>query len=245
MLLLLLRPTPALTFFRNRLIRASLRRIRVVLGVTLLLLVVACSTPKVAPGYYQVQAGDTLTKIARLHHRSIADLKRWNKLPNSAQIEVGQLLRVTPPDSLGPEVASTSTPVQRPARAAAANPAAKIDLVWPANGTIRRRFNGSSSNGLLIANAAGTSIVAAAAGTVAYAGNGVRGYGNMIIVRHAANFLTIYAHNRRLLVKQDQKVVQGQKIAEMGNSDSDQVALYFELRYDGRAIDPSRSLPAR
>jgi len=186
-----------------------------------------------------------LTKIARLHHRSIADLRRWNKLPSSAPIEVGQWLRVVPPGDSGAQRASPPAPAKRVAPAGVAPPAAKIDLVWPANGTITRRFNVANSNGLLITNVAGTPVVAAAAGTVAYAGSGLRGYGNMIIVRHPANFLTIYAHNRRLWVKEGQKVSQGQKIAEMGDSDSKEVALYFELRHEGRAIDPSRSLPTR
>lgn len=240
------RHTAALSLFCHRLIPLILRPIRTLLGATLLLLVVACGTPKVAPsGYYRVQAGDTLTKIARLHHRSIADLRRWNKLPSSAQIEAGQLLRVVPPGDSSAQRTSPPAPAKRAAPTPVTSPAPKIDLVWPANGTITRRFNGASSNGLIITNAVGTPVVAAAAGTVAYAGSGLRGYGNMIIVRHAANFLTIYAHNRRLLVKEGQQVSQGQKIAEMGNSDSKQVALYFELRHDGRAIDPSRSLPAR
>jgi len=216
-----------------------------VLGATLLLLLAACGTPKMMTGYYRVQAGDTLTKIARLHHRSLADLKRWNKLSGSDQIEVGQWLRVVPPDDSGAAAAVPPSSGKRAVSPPVAKPGPKIDLVWPAPGTITRRFNGSSSNGLLIANTAGTPVVAAAAGIVAYAGGGLRGYGNMIIVRHAANFLTVYAHNRSLLVKEGQKVSQGQKIAEMGNSDSNQVALYFELRHDGRAVDPSRSLPAR
>ena len=84
-----------------------------------------------------------------------------------------------------------------------------------------------------------------AAGTVAYSGSGLRGYGHLVIVKHNASFLSIYAHNSKLLVKEGQRVTQGQKIAEMGNSDSKQVGLYFELRYDGQAVDPAGSLPSR
>jgi murein DD-endopeptidase MepM/ murein hydrolase activator NlpD len=87
--------------------------------------------------------------------------------------------------------------------------------------------------------------VAAARGTVVYAGNGLRGYGNLLIIKHNSDYLTAYAHNRTLLVKEGQTVAQGQKIAEMGDTDSDRTMLHFELRYEGRSIDPSRSLPPR
>jgi len=100
-------------------------------------------------------------------------------------------------------------------------------------------YNGSSSRGITIANVAGTPVVAAAAGTVMYANDGLRAYGNLIIIQHDANYLTIYAHNRKLLVKEGQKVAQGQRIAEMGATGSHQVALYFELRHNGQAVDPS------
>ncbi|KOS75987.1 peptidase M23 family protein [Burkholderia mallei] len=108
-----------------------------------------------------------------------------------------------------------------------------------------RSFDGSKSKGIDIANTAGTPVIAAAAGTVVYAGNGLRGYGNLLIVKHDADFLTTYAHNRALLVKEGQTVAQGQKIAEMGDTDNDRVALHFELRYGGRSIDPARYLPSR
>ena len=106
-------------------------------------------------------------------------------------------------------------------------------------------FNGTNLKGIDIANAVGTPVVAAAAGTVVYAGDSLRGYGNLLIIKHNADFLTAYAHNRRLLVKEGQSVAQGQQIAEMGDSDNDRVALHFELRYKGRSIDPVRYLPTR
>lgn len=124
-------------------------------------------------------------------------------------------------------------------------PASSISLVWPAAGSVIRSFDGSKSKGIDIANTAGTPVIAAAAGTVVYAGNGLRGYGNLLIVKHDADFLTTYAHNRALLVKEGQTVAQGQKIAEMGDTDNDRVALHFELRYGGRSIDPARYLPSR
>src|SRR5690606_27158429 len=112
-------------------------------------------------------------------------------------------------------------------------PAQRIALAWPAAGKVTRNFNGSTSNGIAISNAAGTPVTAAAPGTVAYAGSGLRGYGNLIILQHSDGYLTIYAHNRKLLVDEGHKVRQGQKIAEMGNSDASSNQLYFEVRYQG------------
>ena len=129
--------------------------------------------------------------------------------------------------------------------AAAHRAAGAISLVWPAQGKVTRGCDGSGSNGIVISNASGTPVVAAAPGTVAYSGSGLRGYGHLVIVKHNASFLSIYAHNSKLLVKEGQRVSQGQKIAEMGNSDSKQVGLYFELRYDGQAVDPAGSLPPK
>jgi len=96
-----------------------------------------------------------------------------------------------------------------------------------------------------IAGAAGAPIFAAAAGKVVYAGNGLRGYGNLLIIKHNADYLTAYAHNRTLLVKEGQSVAAGEQIAEMGQTDSDRVMLHFELRYQGKSIDPMSDLPPR
>ena len=114
----------------------------------------------------------------------------------------------------------------------------------PGSGRIRR-FDGGNSKGIDISAAAGTPVIAAAPGTVVYAGNGLRGYGNLLIVKHNADYLTAYAHNRALLVKEGQSITQGQPIAEMGDTDTNRVMLHFELRYKGSSIDPSRYLPAR
>lgn len=222
----------------------------------LLLLLSACGTTKVQPGYYRVQSGDTLTQIARKEGTSVSNLVRWNKLSDSNSIEVGQVLRVEPPAGQArtpaPSKAGSKAGSKRQAssRAAASGtrrtaPPGAISLVWPAQGKVTRGYDGSGSNGIVISNSSGTPVVAAAPGTVAYSGSGLRGYGHLVIVKHNASFLSIYAHNRKLLVKEGQRVSQGQKIAEMGNSDSKQVGLYFELRYDGRAVDPAGSLPSK
>ncbi|AOK16311.1 peptidase [Burkholderia cepacia] len=219
-------------------------------------LLVACGSAPVGPGFYRVERGDTLYKIARDNRTSVSNIVRWNQMTNPDAIEVGQVLRVAPPPgtttSSSASVGTGSAGRSRPAPSApsapaqsAVKPATSIALVWPAAGNVVRTFDGSKSKGIDIANSPGTPVVAAAPGVVVYAGNGLRGYGNLIILKHNADYLTAYAHNRALLVKEGQSVTQGQSIAEMGNSDSDRVALHFELRYGGRSIDPSRYLPAR
>lgn len=225
------------------------RPLRALLAALALALLAACGSTSGGSGgaFYRVQSGDTLHSIARKHGQSVSDLVRWNKLANANRIEKGQLLRVKPPGSGGsaspPPRAAGKSAGQAPAKPAA--PIRGITLVWPADGKVTRHFNGSSVLGITIANSAGTPVVAAAGGTVAYASNGLRGYGNLVIVRHDGSFLTIYAHNRKLLVKQGQRVSQGQRIAEMGDTDSSQVNLYFELRRDGKAVNPAGALPRR
>ena len=121
----------------------------------------------------------------------------------------------------------------------------KIDWQWPARGQIIRRFSNKEHGykGLQIKNKLGTSVTAAAAGIVVYAGSALRGYGNLIILKHSDDYLSAYAHNDRLLVREQQKIKVGQKIAEMGNTDATQTALRFEIRYKGQAVNPSRFLP--
>jgi lipoprotein YgeR len=224
---------------------------------SLLALVAACGSAPVAPGFYRVERGDTLSQIARNNRQSVQSIVRWNNLTNPDSIEVGQVLRVVPPAGVastsgavrsngGASASASAAPRPAPADTApAAAPASAISLIWPVDGTVIRRFDGSNSKGIDITAAAGTPVVAAAAGTVVYAGNGLRGYGNLLILKHNGEYLTAYAHNRTLLVKEGQSVTRGEKIAEMGDTDADRVMLHFELRYQGRSIDPSRALPPR
>ena len=101
------------------------------------------------------------------------------------------------------------------------------------------------NKGYDIAGKAGDPVLAAAEGRVVYAGSGLRGYGNLIILKHNNTFLTAYAHNQNVLVKEGQSVSKGQKIAEMGNTDADQVKLHFEVRRQGKPVDPLKYLPQR
>ena len=149
---------------------------------------------------------------------------------------------------------ATATPVAlTPAAPAAvvATPAAArtgdddVNWMWPATGSVTSAFEEGKSKGLGIAGKLGDPVLAAADGRVVYAGSGLRGYGNLVILKHNATYLTAYAHNQTLLVKEDQAVKRGQKIAEMGNTDSDRVLLHFEIRKQGKPVDPARLLPPR
>jgi lipoprotein NlpD len=120
-----------------------------------------------------------------------------------------------------------------------------VNWMWPAAGPVGSGFDEAKSKGLSITGKAGDPVLAAADGRVVYAGSGLRGYGNLVILKHNNTYLTAYAHNQALLVKEDQNVKRGQKIAEMGSTDSDRVQLHFEIRKQGKPIDPARLLPSR
>ncbi|MDM0023084.1 peptidoglycan DD-metalloendopeptidase family protein [Variovorax saccharolyticus] len=149
-----------------------------------------------------------------------------------------------------PAASTATTKPPAPVTASPTPPAAAsgdedVGWIWPAQGTLIAGFDESKNKGLDIGGKAGDSVLAAADGRVVYAGAGLRGYGNLIILKHNNTYLTAYAHNRTLLVKEDQSVQKGQKIAEMGNSDADRVKLHFEIRRQGKPVDPARYLPVR
>jgi lipoprotein NlpD len=143
--------------------------------------------------------------------------------------------------------ASAAASSGTPAAVVAAVPAAEGELVWswPAQGQLLTGFDEQRNKGLAIGGRAGDNVLAAADGRVMYAGSGLRGYGNMVIIKHNETYLSAYAHNQALLVKEDQVVKKGQPIAEMGSSDTDQIKLHFEIRRKGKPIDPARLLPQR
>ena len=236
------------------------------------------------PGYYTVRPGDTIMRIATEVNHPWRDIARWNNLENPNVIEVGQVLRVVPPQGATAGAATPITAVPLPAppvAASGAKPAPQpvpvatqttpgvvaaapapapapapspappsagadnVDFIWPASGSVVAGFDEAKNKGLGIGGKAGDPVLAAADGRVVYAGAGLRGYGNLIILKHNNTFLTAYAHNQKLLVKEDQDVRKGQKIAEMGSSDTDRVKLHFEIRRSGKPVDPARYLPAR
>lgn len=210
------------------------------------------------PGYYTVKQGDTLIRVGLEHGQNWRDIARWNQLDRPSQIEVGQVLRVLPPIGGAPVAVVTPVPTQGAGPAAitspvitppAVTPAKSMDephWMWPtASGAILAAFDESKNKGLDIGGKMGDAVFATADGKVVYAGSGLRGYGNLVILKHNDTFLSAYAHNQTLLVKEDQTVTRGQKIAEMGQSDSDKVKLHFEIRRQGKPVDPAQYLPKR
>jgi lipoprotein NlpD len=140
--------------------------------------------------------------------------------------------------------APVATPAT-PAPAVAASGADDISFIWPSSGSLIAGFDEARNKGFDIGGKAGDPVLAAADGRVVYAGAGLRGYGNLVILKHNNTYLTAYAHNQTLLVKEDQNVRRGQKIAEMGSTDADRVKLHFEIRRQGKPVDPARYLPSR
>jgi len=217
------------------------------------------------PGYYTVKPGDTLIRIGLDHGQNWRDIIRWNNIENPNVIEVGQVLKITPPAADPSQEVAVAKPVQlgtvtntteeKKNTPAAEQPSANsvrnegpddsFQLIWPAQGPVSSSFDDSKNKGIDISGKTGDPVLAAADGKVVYSGAGLRGYGNLIIVKHSNTYLTAYAHNQTLLVREDQSVKKGQKIAEMGNSDSEQVKLHFELRRMGKPVDPVKFLPQR
>jgi lipoprotein NlpD len=157
---------------------------------------------------------------------------------------------VAPPSAVVPTAPASAAVGKPPVTASPSAPAANsadedLGWIWPAHGTLIAGFDDAKNKGFDIGGKAGDAVLAAADGRVVYAGAGLRGYGNLIILKHNNTYLTAYAHNQTLLVKEDQSVRKGQKIAEMGNSDADRVKLHFEIRRQGKPVDPARYLPSR
>ncbi len=208
---------------------------------------------------YTVKPGDTLVKIARSTGVDENTIKRLNNLSNPNMIRVGQVLKMS--DKADQSVAgaapvvASSRPEARPLDQSAgsappdANPARAVDASvinwgWPAKGKVIQGFT-AGTKGIDIAGNPGDAIEAAANGKVMYAGNGVRGLGNLVIVNHDNGFITAYAHNKILLVKTGQDVKKGAKIAEMGQTDTTSTRLHFEVRRQGTPVDPLQYLPAK
>jgi lipoprotein NlpD len=165
-------------------------------------------------------------------------------VPGAASGPAASAVAAVPGASAPPAAAASAV---APPVAQAPRDSVDDDLVWawPANGPVVTPFDDVRSKGLAITGKAGDPVLAAADGRVVYAGSGLRGYGNLVIVKHNNTYLTAYAHNQTLLVKEEQPVRRGQKIAEMGSSDADRVELHFEIRKQGKPIDPARLLPPR
>lgn len=159
----------------------------------------------------------------------------------SAPAPASNTASVRPPASAA-NPPNASTPANNLANSDSAEDT--VSFQWPTRGNVLAGFDEVKNKGIDIAGKAGDPVLAAADGKVVYAGSGLRGYGNLVILKHNNTYLTAYAHNQSLLVKEDQAIKRGQKIAEMGNSDADQVKLHFEIRRQGKPVDPAKYLPA-
>ncbi|MYN12256.1 peptidoglycan DD-metalloendopeptidase family protein [Pusillimonas sp. TS35] len=213
------------------------------------------AAPSTGGATYTVRPGDTLYKIAQANNMDVGELARLNNIGNSNVLRVGQVLRLNgsapapspaPAPSAGPAQAIPVTPVEtaEPTTTARADDAALVSWGWPASGDIIQGFN-SNTKGIDIAGKIGDPIYAAADGNVMYAGNGVRGLGNLILLGHKDGFVTAYAHNDQLLVKTGQQVKKGDKIAALGQTDTSSPRLHFEIRRRGTPANPMAYLPVR
>jgi lipoprotein NlpD len=171
------------------------------------------------------------------------------KLPYSEQ-NLALLGRPKPPAVQEPKTlaeppAARTEPAPKSEEQAKPEGADAVDWGWPATGKIIARFSDPSNKGLDIAGRAGDAVLAAASGVVLYVGTGIPSLGKLVIIKHNSNFLSAYAHNENVLVKLDQRVVKGQKIAEIGSTGTDQTKLHFEIRQLGKPVDPLKYLPER
>ncbi|HEY4806110.1 MAG TPA: peptidoglycan DD-metalloendopeptidase family protein [Paraburkholderia sp.] len=205
--------------------------------------------------YVRVRRGDTLQRIAQKHSVSIKDLSAWNHLKPNGHLRAGQSIKLVSKQTITVQVAApqaggtaansaASAAGNRQVAAEVTRHASSVALVWPAHGRVVEPFAPGTTRGIEIAGKAGDPVIAAADGKVMYAGTGLNEYGSLIIVQHNKDFLTAYSHNRRLLVKTGDMVHQGQQIAEMGSENNDRVAVLFEVRRDGKPVDPMPYLPS-
>ncbi|WP_322013760.1 peptidoglycan DD-metalloendopeptidase family protein [Paraburkholderia sp. J12] len=203
--------------------------------------------------WVRVRRGDSLQRIAQAHSVSVKDLEAWNHIKHG-RVRTGQSLKIVskqtitvqaaaPGSAQAGEAGAANSSGNRAVSAEVARHAQSVTLAWPAQGQVVEGFQAGETRGIEIAGKAGDPVRAAADGKVMYAGTGLNEYGSLIIVQHNKDFLTAYSHNRRLLVKTGDTVHQGQQIAEMGSENNDRVAVLFEVRRDGKPVDPMPYLP--
>ena len=231
--------------------------------------------PTVTTGQYVVRRGDTLFSIAFRYGWDYKALAARNQIPEPYTIRPGQTIRFdgrSNSTSSGvvavPGRATSTTSTQTSASGSVkttviSKPVATVPSVsappagpagpapkgwtWPSNGVLIGKFssNGSLNKGIDIAGDLGQPVLAASDGSVVYAGSGLRGYGELVIIKHSDTYVSAYGHNSRLLVREGQQVKAGQTIAEMGSTGTDRVKLHFEIRRQGKPVDPLQFLPRR
>ena len=232
-------------------------------SVTLLVFLVACVANTKHDSQtrtYTIRKGDTLYSIAWRYHLDYKKLAWWNGIGAPYTIYPGQQLRLNPPKAIP---LKTTPPSKEKKITRSKVDQAKVDSQhqnrssvkhdsklywhWPTNGQVIEGFSASGTvrKGIDIAGVPGQSVKAASRGKVVYSGSGLIGYGQLIIIKHDETFLSAYAHNRKLLVKEGDYVTIGQRIAELGNTGTDRPKLHFEIRRYGQPVDPLKYLPRR
>jgi lipoprotein NlpD len=217
------------------------------------------------PATHTISAGDTLFSIAWRYGLKYEELAKYNRISKPYKIYPGQVIRLDLPKagvgSAGSGASASSKPGSTYSKNNSSKNQSNISLKtpkslpsngalvwhWPAKGTILKRFSGANTldKGIDISGKLGEPVLAAASGQVVYSGSGLRGYGKLLIIRHNDSFLSAYAHNEKLLVKEGDSVKAGQRIADMGSSGTDKVKLHFEIRREGTPEDPLKYLPKR
>ncbi len=193
-----------------------------------------------------VRSGETLSTIAFRYGKDYRDLARWNGLGDGSLIYPGQVLRLEPPAG----AAAAARPPRQAPPPKKVTPPDRNDpspgWVWPTSGRIVAEFNAASGSGtgVTIAGRAGQAVRAAASGRVVYSGGGLIGYGQLIIVKHNDTYLSAYGYNASLLVKEGESIKKGQRIATMGEGPGQQPRLHFEIRRNGKPVNPRQYLPA-
>ncbi len=197
------------------------------------------------PDEHFVRRGETLFSIAWRYGKDPSDVARWNQLGDGSLIHPGQIIRLTPPSGSSARSNSSSRRPSKPLPKVPTQPAPP--WAWPTAGKINVQFGGKpgTGTGILINGKAGQAVHAAASGTVVYAGSGLIGYGQLIILKHNDTYLSAYGYNASLLVKEGQAIKKGQRIATMGEGPERKALLHFEIRRNGKPVNPRQYLPAR
>ncbi|MCL6416356.1 peptidoglycan DD-metalloendopeptidase family protein [Aestuariirhabdus sp. Z084] len=220
--------------------------------------------PKVTWGYHLVRPGETLYSIAWRYGRDFQELANANNIRSPYTIYPNQKLSLYTPSksarksSSAPKAKTSSKPkTKKSATKAVSKPAAKKSKVpvnrgpvrwqWPSRGKVIQYYSskGQVNKGIDISGKLGEPVKAAGPGRVVYAGSGLLGYGRLLIVKHNSTFLSAYAHNSKMLVKEGDSVKAGQKIAEIGSSGTNRAKLHFEIRKNGKPVNPLQYLPRK
>ncbi len=215
--------------------------------VCVLLAFSACGIPRYVPDpdTHIVRRGETLFSIAWRYGKDPADVARWNQLGDGSLIHPGDVIRLSPSSGSTRPASSSNRPAPKPLPKVPTQP--PPPWTWPTSGKISVEFGGKpgTGTGVLINGKAGQAIAAAASGRVVYAGSGLIGYGQLIILKHNDTYLSAYGYNASLLVKEGETIRKGQRIATMGEGPERKARLHFEIRRNGKPVNPRQYLPAR